>query len=107
MICGVAATTFGLLLLWLLGMMLLVVLYLDLGPSTSSQRTAFLFTLVIGAVGGRGGRKEPVRMRVGAKAWRSLDAAIVTHDAGIIARIARLMRLSGLADGTEAAGTLA
>ena len=106
MICG-GTVTFSVLLLrfLMMMMMLLLLLYLDLG-SSSPQRAAFLFTLTIGAVGGRGSRKKTVRMRVSGEAGRSLDAAIIVHDAGITARIARL-RLSGLADGTEAAGTLA
>ena len=40
------------------------------------------------------------------EAGRSLDAAVVVENAGIVTRIASL-RLGGLSDGAEAAGALA
>lgn len=100
------AATFGLLLLLLLMMMMLLLLqHVDLG-SSSSRRAAFVLALVIRAVGGRGGRKEAVGVRMLRESGRSFDAAVVVDYAGITARISKL-RLSGLSDGTEAAGTLA
>lgn len=104
--CGIATRIAFDMPLLLLVLVVVLLLYMDLG-SSSLGRAVFLLALIIGTIGGRGGWKQAVRVSLRGEAGRSLDAAVVVDNARVTEGIAMLRRLGGLSDGTEAARTLA